>query len=158
MKTFMIYSLVFVLFIPGFVLAQPPDGPPSEEKRKEIEAMKIAFLTRTMDLSPEEAQVFWPVYNQYQDELNKLREGHRKQMMMAPEDESKITDKEAEKQVDDFIVFRQQELDIMKKYHSKFKETLPVKKVAKLYRAEDEFKRDLLRRMSERREGQPPRR
>jgi hypothetical protein len=144
------------MLAPGMSLAQPGDGPPFGEKREQVESMKIAFLTRKLELTPEEAKVFWPVYDQYQDELFKLRESHRKQLQDAREDESKLSDQESEKLVDEMIVFRQKELDILKKYHVQFKKVLPVGKVARLYRAEEDFKRDLLKRLQERREGGPP--
>lgn len=44
-------------------------GKLSEEKRKEFEAQKVAFFTQEMDLSPEEAAVFWPLYNEMQQKL-----------------------------------------------------------------------------------------
>lgn len=157
MKNHIIHFLaVCYMLSPGISLAQPGEGPPFGEKREQIESMKIAFLTRKLELTPDEAKVFWPVYDQYQDELFKLRESHRKQMKAVRDDEGGLSDKESEKLVDDMIAFRQQELDILKKYHVQFKKTLPVSKVARLYRAEEDFKRDLLKRLQEKREDGPP--
>ena len=61
--------------------ATPPPPPPAKEnkgdrqndKRENIEAMKIGFITKKLDLTPEEAQKFWPVYNQYNDKMKDLR-------------------------------------------------------------------------------------
>ncbi len=130
-------------------MAQSEGAP--QDKRQEIEAMKVAFLTRKLDLTPEEAKVFWPVYNQYQDELDGLRENHRKQRRDAKEEMEGMSDKDVEKLVDSEIQFRQNELDILKKYNSQFKSVLPMKKVAKLHRAEEDFKRELIQRIQERR-------
>jgi hypothetical protein len=66
-----------------------------------------------------------------------------------------MNEKDAEKIVDGEIVFRQQELDVLKKYHAQFKLILPIKKVAKLYRAEEDFKRELLDRIRDRRDRKP---
>ena len=149
-------TLGFFLWM-SFAIAQPGGGPPiSEEKREEIEAMKAAFLTRKLDLTPDEAKTFWPVYNQYQDELDKLREDHRKTRRLAREEMDSMGDKEIEKLVDGEILFRQSELDIMKKYNGQFKGVLPMKKVAKLYRAEEDFKRELLQRIQGKGEGGGP--
>jgi hypothetical protein len=41
--------------------------------RDRIEPMKIAFITQKLNLTAEEAQKFWPVYNKFSDELQKLR-------------------------------------------------------------------------------------
>jgi len=159
LQMFILFSLWMVN-----VVAQPGGGgPPSAEKKEEIEAMKVAFLTRKLELTPDEAKVFWPVYNQYQDELDKLREARRQQRKSNKDDMETMSDKDLEKIVDGEIVFRQSELDILKKYNSQFKSVLPMKKVAKLYRAEEDFKRELLQRIQERERpkgghgGPPPR-
>lgn len=122
----------------------------ADDKKENIEAMKIAFLTKELDLSPEEAQKFWPVYNAYTDELKKLRENRKERFKDSKNDFSNLNDKEVEKLVDMEISSRQQELDLLKQYHVKFKEVLPIKKVASLYRAEEKFKRQLLERIKER--------
>ena len=44
-----------------------------EDRKEKIEAMKVAFITQKLDLSSKEAQVFWPLYNDYQDKLQALR-------------------------------------------------------------------------------------
>jgi DNA-binding MarR family transcriptional regulator len=125
-----------------------PTAPKSKEhresRRDNIESMKIAFLTRKLDLTPEEAQQFWPVYNQYTDKLQELRKKRRMESKDAKHNVDEMSDKDVEQSVDNEMVFRQKELDIQKEYHAKFKAVLPVKKVAKLYQAEEQFKRVLL--------------
>ena len=126
-----------------------PSGTPAKER---IEAMKIGFLTERLDLTPDEAKVFWPVYNKYSDELEALRKAHRSNVDAARKDFDELSEQEVEKLVDKEIAFRQQELDIMKKYHPQFKQVLPIKKVAKLYRAEENFKRKLLNMLQEKKQ------
>ena len=146
---------LITLLLVQISMAQPGSGPPqfSPEKREEIEAMKVGFLTRKLDLTPDEAKTFWPVYNQYQDELGKLRDNRRNEHMSVKNELDSLSEKEIEKIVDGEIAFRQSELDIMKKFNSRFKSVLPMKKVAKLYRAEEDFKRELLHQLREKREG-----
>jgi hypothetical protein len=115
-----------------------------EDKKERIEAMKIGFLTKRLELTPDEAKGFWPVYNQMTKELETIRKNRRSDRQDAKEEFENLTDKEVEKLVDNEIVFRQHELDIMKKYHEQFKKVLPIKKVALLYRSEEEFKRYLI--------------
>jgi hypothetical protein len=121
------------------------------EKRENIEAMKIAYLTKKLNLTSEEAQKFWPVFNQFSAELDAVKSNRRKTIRNAKEDFNQLSDKDVEKVVDGDLVFRQQELDIVKKYHNQFKQVLPIKKVAMLYRAEDDFKKELLEKIKERR-------
>jgi hypothetical protein len=137
---------------------QPKMG--QEERRENIEAMKIAYLTKELNLNTEEAKKFWPVYNEYTDELRKIRESRRDRLKDAKDNFNSMSDKEVEKVIDAEMASRQQELDLLKQYHVRFKEVLPIKKVALLYRAEEGFKRELLEKIKERREngGGPGRR
>ena len=62
-----------------------------------------------------------------------------------------MSDAELEKAVDGEIIFRNSELEILKKYHPQFKKVLPIRKVARLYKAEEDFKRRLVEMIRERR-------
>jgi hypothetical protein len=146
-----IKALSVICLLTATVYAQP--GQRAEARREKVESMKIGFLTNKLDLTSDEAKKFWPVYNQFQDEMDALRMKRRGDRKEAREDFDKLSDKEVEKVVDDEIVFRQNELDLIKKYHAQFKQVLPIKKVAVLYRSEEEFKRELLRQLKERRGG-----
>lgn len=117
------------------------------DKNEAIAAMKVSFITRKLNLTPKEAQSFWPVYNQYEEELENLRKNHRKMMNEAKDDFSQISDADVEKMVDEQINFRQKEIDVLKKFHPNFKKVLSVKKVALLYKAEEEFKRHLIKQI-----------
>ena len=150
MKKIKNLMIAFLSLISVVSFAQPGGRAPAGEKREQIESMKIAFLTRKLDLSSEEAQKFWPVYNQYQDEIDKNRDAHRKEMKDVRDEFDSLSDKDVEKIVDSELAFRQSELDIMKKYNGQFKSVIPIKKVAKLYRAEEDFKRELLKKIQER--------
>lgn len=124
---------------------------PNQEK---IDAMKIGFITERLDLSTEEAQKFWPVYNKFQDEMRTLREGRRKEM--EAKSFETMTDKEVEASLDKELQRRQQEVDILKKYTAELRKVIPTRKVALLLQSEEDFKRELLKRLREGREGQPP--
>lgn len=127
----------------------PPPAPPDPPKKEKMEAMRIAFLTQKLDLSPEEAQKFWPVYNEFQKKREEIHKKRREEVKSAKENFDSLSDKQVEKIVDDEMAFRQKNLDLEKEYHSKFKSVLPIKKVAKLYHAEDMFARHLLDQISE---------
>lgn len=149
-----IFLLTFLFFTTA-IIAQ--ERRPAKER---VDAMKIGFLTERLNLTSEEAKIFWPVYNMYSDELEKLRKSRRENVINAKENLDELSDVELEKNVDNEIIFRQNELEILKKYHPQFKKILPIKKVAKLYKSEDDFKRRLLEmiqgRKEDRRQGLPP--
>jgi Spy/CpxP family protein refolding chaperone len=135
--------LFFVLSLS--MLAQPNGpNPRQQEKKENIEAMKIAFITQKLELTPEEAQKFWPVYNQYTDKLKELRKKRRQEERDGKQKMDALTDKELEQMIDNDLATRQKELDLQKEYNTKFKAILPIKKVVKLYAAEEQFKMVLL--------------
>jgi|LakMenEpi03Aug12_release.lakeMendotaPanAssembly.Ray.scaffolds.fasta_scaffold685009_1 hypothetical protein len=140
--------ILLILFLLSGLLveAQPGGG----EKREKIEAMRVAFITKRLDLSSKEAQNFWPVFNEYQDKLEALRASRRKEMKNLRDKLDQLNDKEAEGFIDGELNFKQKELDLQKAYFAKFKQVLPLSKVAMLMRAEDEFKKELLKQIKER--------
>lgn len=135
-----------LLFIFGLTVIKS-NGQDISSKNETIKSWKISFITKHLRLTPQEAQLFWPVYNQFETESEEIRTNHRKQMQAMKEDFSEISDAEIEKFVDRQLTFRQSEMDILKKYHPQFKKILPIKKVALLYKAEEEFKRQLLKQI-----------
>jgi len=142
-------NLIFISFITMLTLNAMAQIP--QQKREQLESMRIGFITRHLSLTSAEAQQFWPVYNEYQADLQQLKKTRRNNNIAARSNLNTMSDSEIEKLVDDQIIHQQRELDIKKKYHARFKEVLPIKKVAKLYHAEEQFKRELLKRLQERR-------
>src|SRR5215203_3151780 len=65
-----LYAILVFLAIGLFAKAQEDQLPGSEKKQQDIEALKVAFISKELDLTPDEAQKFWLVYNQYSKELN----------------------------------------------------------------------------------------
>lgn len=142
-----ITSCVFTLaLMVCAVMAQP-----GARMMENIEAMKVGFITQKLDLSSEEAQKFWPVYNKYSDELEKLRIGFKGKMRADLSDMESMTDAQAEKALNEMLNFKLAEVDITRKYVSEFKKVLPIKKVVQLFKAEQEFKVKLLSDIKERR-------
>lgn len=153
MKTFKkIATFTLALLASNFVFGQPEKGEkPNKEK---IKAMQIGYITEKLSLTSEEAQQFWPIYNEFDDKM----EGIRKDMRTLNKEGVSIdemSDAEVEKMVNSHTELRQKELDIQKEYHAKFKAVLPIKKVAKLYKADQDFKRDLLQKIKDHKGGKP---
>lgn len=138
-------QLIIALFMlmPVFALAQGPRG--GDEK---IEAAKVAFFTQKLDLSAEEAKIFWPIYNAYQKEQSTLRASRRQQMISFRKvtEIDDLSDTEIQSLILNDFDFRQKDLNIEKKYYAKFKSSLPIKVVGKFYRAQEAFKKELLSR------------
>jgi len=119
----------------------------SEEKRKKIESQKIAFITKALDLSSEEAQVFWPVYNDFSDEMKTIRKKRREVFSKARKNRSSLTEKEIGIIIDERLKMEQETLDLKVKYNKEFQKVISNKQISALYHAEEEFKKELLRRI-----------
>lgn len=128
MKRFYLILLLFVS-VCNAVMAQEED----KNDGGRLQAYKIAFLTKRLDLSPAEAQRFWPVYNKYQDEIRSIRMEYRKNKGSEIEMEEKI-------------------LNIRKKYNSEFSKAVSPEKVNTFFRAEKEFGTIVKQEMMERRD------
>ena len=91
-----IYFLIYFLLSCTYIcIAQKGNG-------QALEAIKVAYITRELNLSPEEAQRFWPVYNNYTSEVKLARQTY-------PNDE---------------IAFEEVLVNIRKKYKDNFKRIL----------------------------------
>ncbi len=149
-KIMMIAAILIAIIVFGTnVYAQPPQGSPDGGgKGDKIESLRIAFISQRLNLTPEEAQKFWPVYNQYHTDIKSLRNNFG----MGP-GKPQLT-------ADQSIDFDQKKLDLRKKYKAQFEAVLGKEKVNILYNLEEEFKQKLkeLRdeRQQKRGQGPPP--
>lgn len=126
-------------------------------KREMIRAQKVAHLTTWMKLTPEEAEKFWPVYNQMDEELQAAKKERRQNQKQYRDSFKEMSEAELEKLLDQEFVGRQAELDIRKKYHTKFKDLIGVHKTARLYKSEREFNTQLVKGVRAKALGDRPR-
>jgi len=136
-----LFFALLILLLPSVVLAQRP-------KAEEIESFKIAYFTQKLDLSPEEAKIFWPIYNDMQAEHQSLRKERAQKMISFRKvaEIDNLTDAQVQSLITSEFDIRQKDLNLEKKYYYKLKSALPIKVVGKYYRAEEAFKRELLNR------------
>lgn len=150
MKTLRFYAAAlaaFALLSISNAQAQPQHKNNGWQER--IQSEKIAFLTAELNLSPEEAQVFWPVYNKIaaeKKELNKAVKTSYKALLEALNSDT-ATDKEIDKLLDDYLAAKQANKEAGKGDVKEFRKVLSSKKVAKLYIAEENFRRQQLQKM-----------
>lgn len=150
------FSILFLMLasLPLAGLAQDDELGGRRDER--IEAYRIAFLTRRMALTAQESQSFWPVYNQYQGELEKVRQEARGKNQAIRQSMLSGSDGEVEKLLDELVALRRKEYEVSQKFHGEFKRVLPIRKVAILYQAEQEFRKELIQAIQERRQEQRP--
>jgi Spy/CpxP family protein refolding chaperone len=128
------FSLIAMLFLGYASQAQSmkPDRDARTVEIKKIQAMEMAFITKELNLSPDEAQKFWPVFNQYRNELKGMA---------------------GERKVGDQLERQQKMLDIRKKYREDFTKVMSHERANKVFGAEEEFK-SLVRREFQKRQAE----
>jgi hypothetical protein len=134
------------------LIAQGP-----ERDFKKIEAYKIQYLTEKLDLSPELAQKFWPVYNEYQKETRRILKG-KPDLPPRGDDGRKMenmTDEEIETFVLEKLNDQKQLAELKILYYEKFKAAIGTRGAAKYYRAELDFHRRLMDELQRRRKKRP---
>ena len=135
MKT---YITLFILFTSVAAMAQP-------DSKERIEALKTAYLTEQLELTSKEAQKFWPIYNAYSERLHDLYVREHKEV----KDELRNCSEDYDQKQDVKI-----EENKVKERRNLVKNLAPViskKKTIKLFKAEDDFRRRLLKEYRERR-------
>jgi hypothetical protein len=129
-------------------------GRPDASKIQErVEAKRAAFLSTRLKLTPEEAQIFFPLFNEYTAKVKTIRE--QAKPSKAVED---MNDAEAEKMVTAQMDVGMRLLDLKKDYYQKFKKVIGAKRVAMLFKAEREFKGELLNELQSRHDQKHPQR
>ncbi len=120
---------------------QPNPAPAGAQK---VEALKIAFLSQKLNLSPREAEKFWPLYNNYQQDMRQLAK-ERNQY-----ETNNKTSGDAGQSLNEEFNFRQRALQIQQKYKDQFLGVLPPRKVLNLYKSEGDFNKRLIRELKDR--------
>ncbi|WP_430400794.1 sensor of ECF-type sigma factor [Flavobacterium sp.] len=118
-----------------------------KEKREKIKALKVAYITEQLELTTDEAQKFWPIYNANEEKQFELR--HKKMRSIINKFENggleKLSDKEATSLIDQVESIEDELHDYKKKYIKDLKTVISAKKIIKLKKAEDEFNRKLMK-------------
>ncbi|MEM6803466.1 MAG: hypothetical protein AAF696_18815 [Bacteroidota bacterium] len=122
------------------------------QDRAEIQAFKIAFYTKRLMLTPDEAKGFWPVHDAYSREMRKAQKTSKEKLADITQGMLAASDDELSNMGDEFLELKQVEFDIVKKYHQEFKKVLPIRKVALLYVVEANYKKKLVEEIKRRRQ------
>ncbi len=120
------------------------------QKREKVKAMKVGFITEQLDLTVEESQKFWPVYNEFEGKREKIREEQHDLMRKFKQNSETLTEVELNKMAEDIVAKEQAEAKLVQEYLLRFKAVLPVKKVVALYAAEKQFNNHLLKQLRNR--------
>ena len=108
----------------------------------------FGLITDKLDLSVEEAQVFWPVYNAYMKELSAANRDVRHCMWsLKPKKDETVSDKEMVERINAYVNAKKDADEVFARYSKEFLKVLPAEKVGKLYLAEEQFNRNMVNKL-----------
>ena len=121
--------LILTLLFGGFSLALAQDNQPGDDlaKQERIKALYVAYVTQQLQLTPDEAQRFWPVHTQFETDFKAVKNE-------LPE-----------------LIKQQARLDIKKKYQDNFNKIIGTNRCERFFRMDGEFKRKLMERVQKQR-------
>ena len=134
-----------LIFLISFSVFSQPDG----KIRERIKAQKVAFITEKLSLTPEEAQVFWPIYNAYETKTEKIRFKDLRAIKMRMRENPDLSEKEADKLLDKLLKAEDAMHTAKLTLVTDLKTVISSEKIIKLKAAEDEFNKKLLERLKE---------
>ena len=144
MKQKLNYILTLLLLFSSFsLMAQRPSMEDMKAMKDKFRADKVAFLTTRMDLTPAEAEKFWPVYNEFDSKRVDIQITYLSLERRILDNREQLSDEEITNFVKTDFAKKQEEEELNAKYYEKFLKILPPKKVFTLYKAEKDYYRYL---------------
>lgn len=139
----------FVLCLFSMLVFYGQGGP----GREKIKTLKVAFITERLSLTSEEAQAFWPIYNEHERNIQMIRRKERLEIQSKLMDMELLTNAEANQLLNRLVAFEQEKQDLHIAFINRMSKVISPKKTLLLIKAEEDFKRRLLREMQQRRKG-----
>ena len=111
----------------------------------QLENAKIAFITNRVSLTQEQAQKFWPLYNEFSA---RRRELNRSGRLLRRDLADGMSDPQIRENFNQAFTMRQQELNLEKEYFDKFQKVISLRQVAQLFQAERDFTKEVIKRVA----------
>jgi hypothetical protein len=118
-----------------------------DKVEEKIKIQRIAFITQRLSLTETEAQQFWPIFNEYTEKLQQIRKQVKPEKAF-----DELADADVEKMITTQFDREGRELDLKKEYYVKLKKVISVRQIAKLYRADKDFRNELVKQLKDLRE------
>lgn len=129
-----------LLALPAAQAQLEPDLPLTDR----MKAMKVAFITEKLGLTPEQSQGFWPVYEEFQNKQRDIRQASRPGKNI-----NQMSDVELEKHLYQNLENEAQLLELKRTYLERFQEVITIRQIALLQKAERDFNRQVVERLLE---------
>ena len=151
MKKYIIYSISLFFLLFGTIKVKGQ----FDERLERFQAQKVAYYTERLKLTSDEAEKFWPVFNDYTNRKEKLDEESKNLLRYLVRNSDNMAAKEVAESLDKYVQIQDKSHNLFMEYHKKYLEILPPQKVARVYIVETQFKTFLLNQI---REARPPER
>lgn len=142
-------KVIVLAIFAAFTIAQ---AAAQTENRERLDAFKIAFFTKRLNLSSQEAEKFWPVYNEYQNMRIKIQLERQQLNRAFNQNVANLSDREITELGDKLIGLEVKEAELAVEFHKRVKTILPPAKVLRLYQAENQYRAQLLNELQERKD------
>jgi Spy/CpxP family protein refolding chaperone len=137
---------IFTILLLSLSISFYAQGKKMLEKKEQIYALKVAFITNSLTLTSAEAERFWPIYNSFEEKQFDLKRqksiSYNKKMDV--ETLGKMSDKEALAVLTQMEATEDELFQLRKKLIINLKSVLSPVKIIKLKKAEEEFNKKLL--------------
>jgi hypothetical protein len=120
-----------------------------DESFDRMKSIKVAYITERLGLTPQEAEVFWPVYNDFENRKGEIHHNRRKLTEDFMKNQENLSDAEITKILDECLKYNKAESELLILFDKKFREILPPAKVMKLNIAEVQFRNYLINKFRE---------
>jgi hypothetical protein len=148
MKKALLILLTALLPVSGLTAQNP--------NRERLDAYRIGFFTKKLNLTPSEAEKFWPAYNEYQKKRNNIQMERRDIIRAFNQNAATLGDSELTSMGDKLNTTFSDESSLSARFHKQLKEALPPAKVIMFYQTENQYRALLLNRLKENRPAQTP--
>jgi hypothetical protein len=138
-KLLTLSALVLMLLAALPVTAEEKPGS-MDALRDAIKADKKAYIAEYLQLTQGEGKEFWPYYNSYQFDLQKINDRLVKLINDYAKTFKDMSDQDAVKMVDAYLAIERDQLKLKELYFRTLRKTLPVKKVARYMQLENKMR------------------
>jgi len=119
---------------------------------QKIETARIALITERLELTPDQAEKFWPLYREYNQQRRQLRQEFKDTRQGV--DRQNLTEEQSKELVAKAMDLKQRELNLEKQYAERMTQVISAQQILRLRNAEKDFQQMLLRRIQQQRERQ----
>jgi hypothetical protein len=152
MKKFILVVTLLIAIPELFLNAQDKprqdrDDQERQERFERFRSMKIAYYSERIEFTSEEAEQFWPVYNEFDRQTAALNRQSKAQFRDFESKVDAITEEQVEEMIDQYVETQKKQAQLAEDFHAQFKKILPPKKIMTLYITEVQFREDMLRRL-----------